>query len=1049
MSTPFNSLRKGIAVRLGGVLLFAAVIALLSAIAFYQIGYERRATDRAAMVVRDYTEKFRHIEQSWEDHLVREKTRLEFSRLLENSQGRWDRLRAYLAPFADSPTYGGLTICNAAGQALFRNGASSSCLKSFHDTNDSQRNHYRYMTDATGGIHVELHAPIWLGSDGMGTMQLAIPLDHGFLWRNAYPDTELFLEWKGKVLASSIGGAGLERGRPGYTGRIERNGMRFEQRSIALVGGDDTLRLLIQAQVHPPFSASEAAIVGVAAFILITGLVVMSLHGWLQRLLPRIESLSQATRLYADEGKPSEQLNHLLQRAATGTVDEVSEVAMATLDMVAALNQRDDERQQAETRLRESEQRFRDIAESAGEFIWEINAGHIYTHLSEGAAHVFGRPVEALVDHSIYEFMPDAEKVKFAKHVRGHALARAPFRRFPMPILRADGSRRILNFSGLPVDNQNGCYNGSYRGTCEDVTEQRHNEEQLQLAEKVFESSAQAILITDTRGKIISVNPAFTIITGYPVEEAIGANPSKFSSGHHDAAFYASMWDELKASGCWAGEVWDRRKSGEVFPKWLTINAVRDKDSGTVSHYVGIFSDISEQKETEARIEHLAYHDALTGLPNRYALNARLEQSLSEARRNSTRLALMFIDLDRFKLINDSLGHDVGDQLLVTVARRIRAALRESDSVARLGGDEFVIVVPGITGPEDAARIAEKVIVEVSAPMMLSGHSLHTSPSIGIGIFPADGSSSETLMKNADAAMYCAKQHGRNNFRFFTADMNTAATERLLLETQLHRALDRKEFTLVFQPQLEIHTGCLVGVEALLRWQHPDRGEILPERFISIAEEIGAIVPIGAWVIEEACHQMAGWGEAAANLRVAVNISVRQIENRGLVEQVAGALRRSGLPAARLELEITESAMMAQPETAIEVLRSLSSLGVRLAIDDFGTGYSSLSYLNRLPNSRLKIDRSFIADLESNSNDLAITEGIIALARSLGLAVTAEGIETPAQLDILRRSGCSEGQGYLFSKPLSAEAMREFLRGIGMPVTSDSVLLKESSRIVH
>jgi diguanylate cyclase (GGDEF)-like protein len=391
----------------------------------------------------------------------------------------------------------------------------------------------------------------------------------------------------------------------------------------------------------------------------------------------------------------------------------------------------------------------------------------------------------------------------------------------------------------------------------------------------------------------------------------------------------------------------------------------------------------------------------------------------------------MFIDLDRFKTVNDSLGHDVGDQLLIAVARRIRAALRESDTVARLGGDEFVIVVPGIAGPEDAARVAAKIVAEVGEPLVLAGHSLHTSPSIGIGIFPTDGNCADTLMKNADAAMYFAKQHGRNSFHFFTADMDVTANERLQLETQMHQALDRQEFFLVFQPQVEILTGRVVGVEALVRWRHPDRGEIQPERFIPIAEETGLIIPLGAWVLEDACRQAMAWRNGASSLRIAVNLSVHQLKDRNLVTHVAATLAKTGLPPERLELEITESAMMEHPEAAVDMLRSLAALGVHLAIDDFGIGYSSLSYLKRIPNSRLKIDRSFVMDLETDANDIAITEGIIVLARSLGLPVLAEGIETSAQLDMLKSLGCGEGQGFLFSRPLSADALREFLANGG------------------
>jgi len=881
----------------GFVLTLAALLAALFAAGVYHTTHDRSARHRGDMLQRDFSERLRGMEIEWKNQVHREKARIEFSRLLEDPVTRWDRLRTYLAALADSQLYAGLALCSPEGRLLFRQGSVTGCRTI------KGGGQFHYVLDAAGVLHVELDTPVWLGRGGMGSMRLAMPLDHAFLWRNAFPETELFLEWEGRIVAASAGETGVARGMPGHVGRLERADERFEQRRIAFPGKGSVPYLVLQTRIAPPFSPLEAGVVGALLFSLTTALLLLALGRWFAGLLPRIENLARAARLYADTGQPTAQLDALLQRAASGPRDEIADVAHALINMVAALALRD--------RLR---------AES---------------------------------------------------------------------------------------------------------------EEKLRLADKVFQNSAQAILVTDAAANIISVNPAFTDITGYSAEEALGENPRRFASGRHDAAFYAAMWAALKRDGRWSGEVWDRRKNGEVYPKWLTINAVQDAAGGETTHYVGIFSDITEQKENAERIEHLAYHDPLTGLPNRYALNAHLTQSLADARRNGAQIAVMFLDLDRFKNINDSLGHDVGDQLLMEVARRVRGVLRESDTVARLGGDEFVVVLTGVAGPEDAARVAEKIVGEVGAPLMLAGHSLHTSPSIGISIYPHDGTSADMLMKNADAAMYQAKQGGRNGFRFFTADLDEAASERLLLETQLHGALDRREFFLVFQPQVEILSSRVAGVEALLRWRHPDRGVIEPARFIPIVEEIGLIVPLGAWVLEEACRQAVRWGVGLASPRVAVNLSVRQLEDRHLVEHVAQTLQETGLPAERLELEITESGVMRHPERAIEVLRSLAALGVRLAIDDFGTGYSSLSYLKRLPNSRLKIDRSFVRDIETDPNDAAIIGGIIALAHSLGLAVTAEGIETPAQLAMLRKFGCDEGQGYLFSRPLDAETLREFLVAAG------------------
>jgi diguanylate cyclase (GGDEF)-like protein/PAS domain S-box-containing protein len=1041
-----HSLRRDAALAIGTVLAAVGLVAIAIATTLSQAAFERGAQDRAASSARDYEEKLFAVRREWDGNLMREKTRLEFTRLLEDPVGRWDRLRAYLASLSESPQYAGMALCTAAGRLLFREGPATQCQGSKTGAANHRAAHYH--ADESGGLLVELDTPIWLGPDGMGVMHLAVPLDHSFLRRHAFPGTELFLEWQGRVVAASTGESGLGRARPGYSGRIDRGGERYEQLNIPF--GDDAAapRLLMQTLVRPPFSIAETMGMAVVMFAALVLSLWLALRGWLARLLPRIGMLGNVARSYAADGTPAPLLGELLRKAAGSRMDELSVVAHAMEDMIAALTLRERQRRDAETLLRESERRFRDVAEFSGEFVWEIDRHQRIVYLSDGAAAVFGRPLTQLIGSPFFDHVPPVGIAPLVEEVRRVARAGEPLRRFEVAILRPDGSRRMLSFSGTPVTGADGSRIGSYRGIAVDVTQQHRDQANLRLAAKVFDNSPQAILITDAAARIVAVNPAFTEITGYSAGEALGEKPGKFSSGRHDKGFYEAMWASLLRDGKWAGELWDRKKSGAVYPKWLTINAVNDPESGVVTHYVGIFSDITEQKENEARIERLAYHDPLTGLPNRYSLHAHLAQSLADARRNGTELAVMFIDLDRFKTINDSLGHDVGDQLLVAMATRIRAVLRESDTVARLGGDEFVVVAAGIAGPPDAAHVAEKIIDEVGATLVLAGHALHVSPSIGISMFPADGHDADSLMKHADGAMYYVKQHGRNSFHFFTADMNAAASERLLLETQLHRALDRQELTLVYQPQVEICTGRIIGAEALLRWRHPDRGDILPEQFIPIAEDTGLIVSLGAWVLEEACRQAMTWGEGAMAPRVAVNVSVHQLRDRHLVQHVAATLARTGLPAERLELEITESAVMENPEAMIDILRALDDLRVRLAIDDFGTGYSSLAYLKRLPGSRLKIDRSFIMDLETDPNDVAITEGIIALARSLGLPVTAEGIESPAQLDMLKKFGCAEGQGFLFSRPLTPEAMRAFL-SVAMPVGEEDAALAGRGARLH
>jgi diguanylate cyclase (GGDEF)-like protein/PAS domain S-box-containing protein len=590
---------------------------------------------------------------------------------------------------------------------------------------------------------------------------------------------------------------------------------------------------------------------------------------------------------------------------------------------------------------------------------------------------------------------------------------------------RPDGT--VLEVRGAPLPG------GGFVSIYTDITERKRSEEGLLLAKKVFDNSPEAIMITDDRNRIVSVNEAFTQITGYAPDEVLGSDPKILASGRHDPAFYRQMWESLKRTGHWAGEIVDRRKSGDLYPKWMTINAVTEYPAERVTHYVAMFADITERKRAEERIHFLAHHDVLTELPNRMSLELRLEQALVDARRHSWHVGILFIDLDRFKVINDTLGHHVGDRLLIEVARIFSATVRESDMVARLGGDEFVIVLPDLESPDAAAHVALKIISALLAPIRVDHHELHTSPSIGISIYPNDGLSVDAVLKNADTAMYHAKALGRNNYQFFAEEMNRAASERLSIEARLRHAMARGELSLHYQPQLSADGHRITGVEALLRWQPPDEEMIPPDRFIGIAEETGLIVQIGEWVLQQACRQLRTWLDAGVPpLRVAINLSARQLRNGDLITKVSETLRETSVPPHLLELEITESAVMDKPEEAIKVLQALKRMGVTLAIDDFGTGYSSLAYLKLFPIDHLKIDRSFVRDIERDPDDAAIAISTIALAHSLGLKVIAEGVETHAQLQMLQRNNCDEVQGYLLSRPLPADAARAYLlRGHG------------------
>jgi diguanylate cyclase (GGDEF)-like protein/PAS domain S-box-containing protein len=564
----------------------------------------------------------------------------------------------------------------------------------------------------------------------------------------------------------------------------------------------------------------------------------------------------------------------------------------------------------------------------------------------------------------------------------------------------------------LPIDGRPMLY-CSFR----DITERKTVEASLYLYANMFEHSGEAILVTDHENRIIAANPALTKLTGYAFDELLGQNPRILSSQHTPRETYQSLWASLREEGFWQGELWDRHKNGNVYPKWTSISAIRDSE-GRTTHYIASFTDISERKAAEARIERLAHHDTLTGLFNRYNLESRLGQALLTARRESMPLAVIFIDMDRFKVINDTLGHQVGDHLLIQVAMRLKASVRESDIVARLGGDEFVVVLSGIESALDAMPVAGKILHALGQTYEVNGHTLHSTPSIGVSIFPSDGDDADTLMKNADTAMYHAKEQGRNNVQFFTDAMNAAAGERLELERDLRGAIKAGQLEIHYQPQVYAHSGEVRGVEALLRWRHPVHGFVPPLKFIPIAEESGQIEALGAWVLDGACRQIADWRAAGiTGIHMAVNLSAHQLRSAHLVGDVRACMERHQLQAGDLELEVTESAAMANPERAISQLRALRDLGVRLAIDDFGTGYSSLAYLKLLPIQVLKLDRTFVRDIETDTNDAAISAATLALAQSLGLSVVAEGVETTAQQSFLSSHGCDFLQGYLFGKP--------------------------------
>ncbi len=591
---------------------------------------------------------------------------------------------------------------------------------------------------------------------------------------------------------------------------------------------------------------------------------------------------------------------------------------------------------------------------------------------------------------------------------------------YEMCLCYADGSRHDVVIQKTVFNNLEGELSGLI-GVIIDITERKRHEAALRLSASVFQGSNEGILITDADSKIITVNQAYQNLTGYTAQESLGQNPSMLQSGKHDQFFYQNMWETLLSIGHWRGEIWNRRKNKEVFPAWLSISAVKDKP-GNITHYIAIFTDITDKKLSEERLYQLSHYDALTNLANRVLFQDRIHQAMKRATRDIEFIALLIIDIDHFKEINDAFSHTVGDELLCIVAQRLTNLSAKVEAIARLGGDEFGILLADLVPNQQAMRVtshfADQILQALQQPFMLADQEIFTSASVGVSIFPQDGDTVTALMKNADAALYKAKEQGRNNYQFFALEMNIAAHKRLTMQNSLRRAVERDEFLLYYQPQVNPYTKQIIGVEALIRWNHPGMGMVSPVEFIPLAEESGLIIPIGDWVLFEACRQNKYWQDAGyKKISVAVNLSVRQFFHEDLICNVERALAESGLEPQYLELEITESLAMTSIDTALETLETLKKMGLKIAIDDFGTGHSSLNYLKQFAVDTLKIDASFITDI-ATPKGAALVSIIADLAHILEMQVVAEGVQLPEQLEFLCQNKCDIVQGYLFYPPI-------------------------------
>ncbi len=655
---------------------------------------------------------------------------------------------------------------------------------------------------------------------------------------------------------------------------------------------------------------------------------------------------------------------------------------------------------------------LREIVDQMPNLVYGKDETGRFIYANRATARAFGTTVEDLIGRHEAELSPVSGETG-----RFRALQPPPDLADGVPALPehtvtdATGAHRILQTVAVPASDSGGF------DICVDVTLQRHMEGSLRIATEVFERCRESIMVTDPVRSVIFVNPAFTTMTGFGADEIVGRSADSLRSGNYDAAFYAGIWSEVDTVGYWQGCLSSRRKSGELFDQWLSITAVRDS-GGSIERYISIAADITGYKYAQARVSYLAHYDTVTGLPNRALLQERLNTMIKDAAEGCGSFGVLYVDLDRFKQINDSFGHHVGDQVLCEVATRLQTAVSPECTVARYGGDEFVILIAK-ADERRVAAIAEAIRASVAADLIIEGVQLGTTGSVGVSLYPRHGTCAADLLKHADLALYHAKQRGRNHLQLFAPSMTHAAKERLRIEAGLRRAIDLRGFRLHYQPQVDLATGRLVGAEALIRWLDPDRGLVNPNDFIGIAEESGLIVPIGEWVIAEVCRQQRAWQQEGRQIvPIAVNVSALQFQDAGFVARTIDALARHCVPGAALCLEITESVLMHSPDVVGQSMRNLAALGIRLALDDFGTGFSSLNYLKQLPLHRLKIDGSFVKGLPSNDHDAAIVRAVLSLAHHLGIEVVAEGVEAAEQARFLAESGCRLGQGHFWSKAM-------------------------------
>jgi diguanylate cyclase (GGDEF)-like protein/PAS domain S-box-containing protein len=1019
-----HPLTRQIAVRLALALLVTILTTVALAVWFYAQANQRFLEKHIRQAEKYYGSALALQEVEWERGAYNFKARLEYSRVLEDSAGRQARLSNFITAQGGVPDYPMVVVLDHEGNRLNTFAyAQGRIPPAVFDIGDSG-----WAYDETENrLYRAFRQQVWLGAGQNGTLITFRPVDHAVLGALAYPETQLVALWHKRPVASSRGDDGLESIGPEHTA-----GVGVSQSLLPWSQAQpDNPRVLLRINPDEPFTFAELAQplgLGALVFALATWI---TLGLWATSLVRRVLALRAAHQEFAGARDASPRVISALNDAQPDRGDELADLARSLRDMMADVAQHEGELQSATEVLHQSEERYRFLVEGARVVAWEFSAAAArFSYVSPRAEDLLGYPVKDWLQPGFIDLHVHPDDMGRVAEARSLALGTGSGCSLDYRLRHRDGHFIWIHHLSAAAASTDPQANSMIRGILLDISERKQLEQRLALAGLVFETASEGIMLTDAQNRIISVNPAFEAITGYSADEVMGKDPKLLNAGLQTADHYQAMWQGLQQDDCWEGDVWNRRKSGESFAQRLSVSIIRD-EWGHIKSHLAMFSDVTTQKRQGEEIEHQAAHDALTGLPNRRLLADRMTQAIARAQRQSGRVGIMMLDLDGFKHINDTLGHRVGDLLLIDTARRLAHCVRESDTVARVGGDEFMVVLPEIQGQNDLQALAVKILDHLGEPFNIEGKELFISASIGLTLYPNDGDTPEVLLAHADTAMYRAKYDGKDTYRFFTAQMHEHALARLQLEDALRRGLRDGEFVLHFQPVFELASGRMAKAEALIRWQDPQRGLIDPIDFIPVAEDTGLIVSIGAWVVKAAAAQAAQWRDLApVDFRIGVNLSAQQFQRADCVGLWRDALAEQGAKASQFVVEITESLFIDDQGDARYQLNEIKALGIQVAIDDFGTGFSSLSYLKRFPVDTLKIDQSFVAGIPDDPEDTALVEAIVSMSRALSLQVVAEGIETEAQRSFLAGLGCQYGQGYLFGRALpAAEFAKLFLRG--------------------